>query len=136
MTAERKLRRCPTCGQKVDGRSLRQKVRDYRWLTALLPGNVGACDGDAIIEQHSTGRILVIEAKRANEELADGQFKMLQGLLSHGIDVWLVRQLDSRRFDVYTLGPGGFGPGVRLDEPEGLQTMVASWWLRGTVNAA
>ena len=91
MSALNRLRRCPTCGQKVGGvREFRVRARNFAWLTEFLPGNIGACDGDAIIEQHSTGRVLLIESKVEGEQLPLGQRRMLQGLVGHGIEVWVL----------------------------------------------
>lgn len=67
-------------------------LRDYMsWLPpGVLPGKVSGSDVDFMLEQSQTGRILVHEYKEGNKPLGLGQRLLLKGLISKGIDVWVV----------------------------------------------
>ena len=87
-TAEQALHVCPLCHTPVKDGQL--GLRDYRRLTALLPDRVGATDLDFVLEQNSSGRVLVIEFKPAGERVGLGQRLTLRRLVRAGFDVWVV----------------------------------------------
>jgi hypothetical protein len=81
------LRGCPTCGTKVEGLNL--GLRDYRWISDVLPGREAPMDIDAVIEKH--GRILIQEFKPLGVGLPLGQRLTLRAFARKPeVDVWVV----------------------------------------------
>ena len=89
------VRACPTCRTPVDVAALGH--RDYsRWLENVLPGKVSGSDLDFVLDQASTGRMLVIEFKEQNKRLGAGQRILFQQLVKKGIEVWVAWEYDAK----------------------------------------
>lgn len=128
---EDKLRACPTCGGKVK-KDL--GLRDYsRWLFDVLPGRAAATDLDCIIEQHSTGRVLVFEFK-PSRYVPRGQALLFDTLVASGWDVLLVvdTRIQKDELDVSLWGH----PTWKTMSLSELKQMVADWWAYGLPNEA
>jgi len=80
------LRGCPTCGTRV--KDVDMGMRDYRWVSPSLPGNVAPSDIDSILERN--GHFLVQEYKPSGAALGMGQRILLKQLVRKGFDVWVV----------------------------------------------
>lgn len=86
------LRGCPTCGTPVAQASA-LGLRDYRWLSRFLPGNVAPSDLDSVLERN--GNFLIHEYKPSGASIGMGQRIMLKQLVRKGFDVWVVWGGDS-----------------------------------------
>lgn len=123
-----KLRSCPTCGVPAEETEL--GLRDYRWVEDLLPGRISATDVDFLLEQHSTGRVLVLEFK-PNKYIPRGQQLMFEWFRSRGADVYVVvdRNQDAGH---YTLGTYHLDNVMwRKVTHEELRSFVKGWWEAG-----
>lgn len=89
------LMECPTCKTPTSQATL--GMRDYsRWLKNVLPGKIGLADVDGVLQQESTGRMLMLEFKEANKRLGIGQRLLLRALKRKGIDVWVIWEYPSK----------------------------------------
>lgn len=130
-TDEEALRTCPTCGTPVDeARAI--GLRDYRWLSDLLPGRVGPMDIDAVVHQARSGRLLVFEFKAPRESLGLGVRLTLAHLVRAGADVWVTwGPYNDGTYDVGSMDRYGQVVFVQRMELEGLRKRVREWWARG-----
>lgn len=103
-------------------------LRDYRWLEDVLPARVGATDLDCVLEQHSTGRILVLEFK-PNRYVPRGQAILFDGLLAQGFDIAIIidKDHDDNKF-VYSWWGENEWKETNL---AGIRRLVRTWWNRG-----
>jgi len=80
------LRGCPTCGTRI--KDVDMGLRDYTWLSPMLPGNVAPMDIDSILERN--GHFLVMEYKPEGASIGMGQRITLKQMVRKGFDVWVV----------------------------------------------
>jgi hypothetical protein len=85
-TEREALRKCPTCATPATEAAL--GLRDYRWVNAAFPGNVGGMDIDFMVDQHKTGRMLAMEFKPAGAYITTGARLTFASLRKKGVDVW------------------------------------------------
>jgi len=125
------LRSCPICGSDYDPERL--GLRDYSWLTDTLPG---ASDIDFVLEQKTTGRVLICEFKSAGEHLPLGQRLLLKTMVRKGCDVWVVWQRKDHKVQRAAMnGAGGLGPVASLTRQQ-FSRQVQAWWDSGQVEEA
>lgn len=117
------LRACPTCTTPVDEAKL--GLRDYRWLSGLLPGKVGGSDVDLVLH-HRDGRALALEFKPWRT-LPYGQKLMFEWFDSVGVDVYLVVDKDLEKLEVARVR-AGTALHWRTMTLEDLQNFVRNWW--------
>lgn len=125
------LRACPTCSQTLTQADL--GMRDYsRWLNPILPGKLGGTDIDCVLDQASTGRMLMFEFKEGNKPLGVGQRLLFTALKKRNIDVWVVwGPYDDGHVKVGEMDTTGQ---VRFTEdmpPAKLGAKVKAWWYDG-----
>jgi hypothetical protein len=122
------LHSCPVCGGAVTSDL---GLRDYStWLLDKLPDRVGASDVDLVLEQASTGRVLVIEFKKPGQRLGVGQRLMFQWLVRAGATVWLVWE-GPKRVTVSQMDATGTTYFQELLTPNQLGRRVSKWWAAG-----
>ena len=129
MTNQPPLRHCPSCGGPV---SKDLGLRDYEsWLKpGVLPGKVSGSDIDFFLEQSQTGRMLAMEFKEGNKPLGLGQRLLFKGLISKGIEVWVVWE----RKDSLLAGKMDDTGEVTFTQelsPRELAQKVKDWWYAG-----
>jgi hypothetical protein len=128
--AQPPLLACPTCGTAVEDANL--GLRDYsRWLTPVLPGQLGATDLDLVLDQAKTGRILVIEFKEANKRLGLGQRLLFKRLVQRGFDVWVVWQYSNKEVMVGAVDSTGNVRFLEKMSEAKLAQRVKNWWYDG-----
>ncbi len=64
-------------------------LRDYAWVSGILPGSVGPTDIDFVLE--ASGLILIVEFKPPDEPLPIGQRLTFQTFIRMGCEVIVVR---------------------------------------------
>lgn len=130
MTSQEPLRGCPTCKTPVTTAQL--GLRDYStWLDGALPGKVSASDIDFVLEQASTGRMLVQEFKEGSQPLGMGQRLLLKAMVRMGADVWVVNDLGAKGLKVGELSPEGVVRFTQTMTSAGLKNAVKGWWYDG-----
>jgi hypothetical protein len=73
-------------------------MRDYRWISEVLPGREAPMDIDAVVEK--SGHVLIQEFKPAGVALPLGQRLTLRAFVRLGCDVWVVWEEDSAHVQV------------------------------------
>ncbi len=81
------LRGCPTCGTPVD-ETKNLGLRDYRWVSEVLPGREAPMDLDCVVEK--LGHVLIQEFKPKGVPLPLGQRLTLRSFVRLGCEVWVV----------------------------------------------
>lgn len=126
------LKACPTCGQDTVAEL---GLRDYsRWLSPVLPGRIGGTDLDCVLDQSSTGRMLVQEYKQGNQRLPMGQRLLFKGLVEKGFDVWVVWEYSNH----VKVGAVDLTGEVRFMEQMSTTQLAAktrAWWYDGLTQA-
>jgi hypothetical protein len=124
-TKDDALRKCPTCDQEL-GHSI--GLRDYStWLFDVLPGRVSATDLDFVLEQHSSGRFLVMEYK-PSKYVPRGQWITLTALAGlPGFAVFVVVDADPEHLSVGRVIKDGPIKWVGMTTNE-LRAFVRFWW--------
>lgn len=103
-------------------------LRDYSgWLFDILPGRVAATDLDFVLEQHNTGRVLVLEFKPTTY-VPRGQSLVFDTLTSIGWDVWIV---GDKNLDKDELVVKKWGKRAETMNLETFRTKVGDWWTDG-----
>lgn len=112
-------------------------LRDYVWLEDVLPARCGATDIDMVVEQHSTGRVAMLEFK-PTKYVPRGQGMAFDTFVRLGVDLYIVVDRNADK-DEYLVGQW-----VRDVTPQGgavvnwytmslteLRVMMAAWWNAG-----
>lgn len=119
------LHHCPTCGGDIKDLGL----RDYRWVSKVLPGRVSPSDLDFVLEQASSGRILVMELKPQGAYLPLGQRRLLKRFVTLGCDVWVVWEADNgQTVEVGSMDRSGRVPFVERIPTSAFGKRVRTWW--------
>jgi hypothetical protein len=63
-------------------------LRDYKWVSGLLPGRVAPMDLDCVLEKN--GHILILEFKPKDMAMGMGQRITLKAFAKLGADVWVI----------------------------------------------
>jgi len=112
-------------------------MRDYsRWLDGVLPGRVSGSDVDFMLDQSSTGRMLVLEFKEGNKPLGLGQRILFQQLVKRDIEVWCVWEYrdangETERVKVGVLDALGQVRFMQELTPPQLASQIKAWWNDG-----
>lgn len=127
------LRACPTCGTKNKGENAKNLgLRDYSWFSAQLPGRVGASDLDAVVDQRSSGRVLIHEYKPKGVALPLGQRLLLRRFVELGCDVWVIWE-DTKTDTVQVGDMSKEGEVLFIEDmsKNQLGAKVKTWWNLG-----
>lgn len=122
------LRGCPTCGTPVS-ETKKLGLRDYRWISEVLPGKEAPMDLDAVIEKHE--RILIQEFKPGKASLPLGQRLTLRAFARKpGIDVWVVwEDADGEHVEVGAMDRFGNVPFVERMTLAKHKRLIKEWRL-------
>lgn len=120
------LRKCPVCdGPPPKG------LRDYTWLENALPGRVGGSDIDFVVEQSSTGRVLMLEFKPGGIPITLGQRILFQRMVQQGFDFWVCWELSDDKIRVGQFTKEGLVLFVEELTTKQLARKITDWWYAG-----
>jgi len=105
--------------------ALPHPLRDYEWVSSVLPGKVGPTDLDFVLERN--GKVLILEFKPEFVEPGLGQLLTLITLHRMGATVWLV-QGEWGTVKLRPLRGSRWDDGFPVTQ-EGLAFKVRDWFL-------
>lgn len=122
------LRGCPLCRTPVAQADL--GLRDYKWVSGLLPGRVAPMDLDCVLEKN--GHILILEFKPKDMAMGMGQRITLKAFAKLGADVWVIYG-DGPTVERTVLDAGGTERFRQEMDVETLAQDVADWYADASV---